>query len=97
MKLIAADIIKTTGVDDGQSLERILTPLSRKLFLVYEYVDSDLHKFISHMKPLSKERARSIITQLLSGLTYLHENSIIHRDLKPSNILINVSGEVKVR
>lgn len=30
----------------------------------------------------------TFISQLIYGLSYLHENSIIHRDIKPSNLFL---------
>jgi mitogen-activated protein kinase kinase kinase 1 len=38
------------------------------------------------------------MTQIASGLAYLHQNDIIHRDLKPSNLFVNFTerGEVDV-
>jgi eukaryotic-like serine/threonine-protein kinase len=40
--------------------------------------------------------ALSHITQVLSALTYAHENGVIHRDIKPSNVMITPQGIVKL-
>jgi ABC-type multidrug transport system fused ATPase/permease subunit len=38
----------------------------------------------------------SIMTQLLDGLGYAHEQGVIHRDIKPANIIIMGNGKLKV-
>ena len=40
------------------------------------------------MKNVDPKEVRSIITQILIGLEYIHKKDIIHRDIKPPNILI---------
>ena len=35
------------------------------------------------------EHISDIMTQLMSGLKYLHERNVIHRDIKPANVLIS--------
>lgn len=47
---------------------------------------------------LPEKEARTIVTQVLSGLQYLNTkpHSVIHYDLKPANILFDGVGEVKL-
>ncbi|OJA08342.1 hypothetical protein AZE42_07126 [Rhizopogon vesiculosus] len=41
--------------------------------------------------------AKSLIFQILTGVTFLHETArIAHRDIKPSNILLTLSGRVQL-
>ena len=37
----------------------------------------------------TEAQTRSIMSQVIQGLDYLHSHSILHRDLKLSNILLN--------
>jgi len=41
--------------------------------------------------------AKSLMFQILSAVTFLHETArIAHRDIKPSNILLTLSGRVQL-
>ncbi|KAI8894348.1 kinase domain-containing protein [Globomyces pollinis-pini] len=61
-----------------------------QVFIVMEYADQDLYKFMKSQQPvpLSKYHTKSFLKQLLTGVAELHKFGIIHRDLKPQNILI---------
>ena len=47
----------------------------------------DLFDRIVEAKTFNEAQAAEVMTQILSGLTYLHSKKIIHRDIKPENIL----------
>ncbi|PJF16752.1 Pho85p [Paramicrosporidium saccamoebae] len=81
----------------------------KKLTLVFEYLDSDLKKYLDTTNPppsegevvveLSKdyrELVKGFLYQLLQGVAYCHESLVLHRDLKPQNLLVSRRGELKI-
>lgn len=46
--------------------------------------------------PLSADRVRWVLADLLGALTAAHEAGILHRDIKPGNVLITASGTAKL-
>ena len=71
------------------------------VFMVMEYVENDLKGLMDQMAESSVPRftvpeVKAFMLQLLSGMSYLHENWIMHRDLKMSNILVTNSGDLKI-
>jgi len=51
------------------------------LYLIFEYVDTDLHKIFLSPQYLSNEHVKIFLYQMLKGLKYLESASVIHRDL----------------
>lgn len=71
-----------------------------KLYLVFEYAETDLKKYLTTLrkekKTLSKSQVRSFSYQLTSALDYCHSVGVLHRDLKPQNILITKNNQIKL-
>lgn len=65
----------------------------RKLYLVFECMDTDLYQYAKNRK-LSLLEIKRIFRQIVEAVDYCHENLVFHRDLKPQNILINKTGEI---
>eukprot|EP00825_Cyclidium_porcatum_P020675 TRINITY_DN23337_c0_g1_i1.p1 TRINITY_DN23337_c0_g1~~TRINITY_DN23337_c0_g1_i1.p1 ORF type:complete len:363 (+),score=49.90 TRINITY_DN23337_c0_g1_i1:147-1235(+) len=69
---------------------------SRKMYLVFEFVDKDLKRYLDQNQVIDGATAKSIMYQLLQGVYYCHANRTMHRDLKPQNILISNDKIVKI-
>ncbi|XP_064396747.1 cyclin-dependent kinase 2-like [Halichondria panicea] len=71
----------------------------RKLFLVFEYLDYDLKKYMDTNLPnggMPLEYAKSYTYQILEGVQFCHSHRVLHRDLKPQNLLVNAHGVIKL-
>ncbi|GHA54909.1 protein kinase [Photobacterium aphoticum] len=68
-------------------------------YLVMEYIDGEtLEEVILRSRPrgLSFQKAMSILEQVISALTYAHQQGVVHADLKPSNIMLTREGVIKI-
>ncbi|XP_053347338.1 mitogen-activated protein kinase 15 [Clarias gariepinus] len=68
----------------------------KDIYLVFEYMDTDLHAVIKKGSLLKDIHKRYIMYQLLKATKYLHSGNVIHRDQKPSNILLDADCFVKL-
>ncbi|EQC34353.1 CMGC/MAPK protein kinase [Saprolegnia diclina VS20] len=68
----------------------------KDLYLVFEFVDTDLHKLIMSPQYLTTRHIQLFLYQLLCGLKYVHSANVIHRDMKPANILLNEDCTLKI-
>ena len=81
-------------------LEVIYEPRDRRLYLVFEYMETDLRDY--YIKKLDKDKAiplfqvKSFIFQILKGIKFCHLRRVMHRDLKPMNILLSDEGVIKI-
>lgn len=68
-------------------------------YIVTEFCEEgSLDKFLlkNSDQKLDEFRVWKIVTEVLFGLNFLHENGILHLDLKPANIFINFEGSLKI-
>ncbi|RWR83019.1 putative serine/threonine-protein kinase [Cinnamomum micranthum f. kanehirae] len=67
------------------------------LYLVFDFMQSDLAKIISHPdRRLTEPQVKCYMQQLLAGLQHCHERRVLHRDIKGSNLLIDKNGTLKI-
>ncbi|KAK2886892.1 hypothetical protein QQF64_014198 [Cirrhinus molitorella] len=68
----------------------------KDIYLVFEFMDTDLHAVIKKGNLLKDIHKRYVMYQLLKATKYLHSGNVIHRDQKPSNILLDSDCFVKL-
>ncbi|PSS18753.1 hypothetical protein M430DRAFT_19349 [Amorphotheca resinae ATCC 22711] len=67
------------------------------IFLVLDFLEHDLKTLLEDMnEPFLNSEVKTLLLQLTSGVSYLHDNWILHRDLKTSNLLLNNRGVLKI-
>jgi 5'-AMP-activated protein kinase catalytic alpha subunit len=65
--------------------------------LITEYVSGgELFDFIVKHQRVKDSLAAKFISQIISGVEYLHKLNIVHRDLKPENLLLDENNNVKI-
>uniref|UniRef100_A0AC35TLU8 Mitogen-activated protein kinase n=1 Tax=Rhabditophanes sp. KR3021 TaxID=114890 RepID=A0AC35TLU8_9BILA len=69
---------------------------NKDIYLVFEYMEADLHNVIKKGTILKDIHKQYIMCQLFRAIRFLHSGNVLHRDLKPSNILLDTDCRVKL-
>ena len=64
--------------------------------MIMEYVDGPDLKWYLVNRPWNLQERIHIVSEICSGLQYLHDQKIIHHDIKPANILFTRTGTAKL-
>ena len=78
-------------------LEVVVGRRAESVFLAFECCSFDLARLIdTTTKSFSPGEIKSMMTELLEAVCYIHANLIMHRDLKMSNLLLTADGALKL-
>lgn len=64
--------------------------------LELEYMDSNLRQYMEKNKNMTSEEIKCLTYQLLSGISYCHENDVMHRAIIPEHVLIHQGKHLKL-
>jgi serine/threonine-protein kinase len=68
-----------------------------RFYLVQEFIAGDtLTNLVKKQGPLSSDRVREILIDILPILDFIHSRGILHRDLKPDNIILRSADNKSV-
>ncbi|PAV72029.1 hypothetical protein WR25_22461 [Diploscapter pachys] len=68
----------------------------RDIYLIFEYMEADLHNVIKKGTILKDVHKQYIMCQLFRAIRFLHSGNVLHRDLKPSNVLLDADCRAKL-
>uniref|UniRef100_A0A7S0VD35 Mitogen-activated protein kinase n=1 Tax=Polytomella parva TaxID=51329 RepID=A0A7S0VD35_9CHLO len=93
------EVMFLQDLNSHENIIRLLNVLKaendRDLYLVFEYMETDLHAVI-RANILEEVHKQYIMYQLFKSLKYMHSGELLHRDIKPSNLLLNSDCQVKL-
>jgi formylglycine-generating enzyme required for sulfatase activity len=86
-KMSHPNIIKVTDlIDEGGTVA-----------FVMEYIEGEtLKEYLDRKGRLKDDEIKTLFTQMLDAVCYVHQQSLVHRDIKPSNFMIDRNGKIKL-
>jgi serine/threonine protein kinase len=86
-KMSHPNIIKVNDlIDDGDTVA-----------FVMEHIEGEtLKEHLERKGKLNDDEIKTIFSQMLEAVGYVHEQNLVHRDIKPSNFMIKQKGQVKL-
>uniref|UniRef100_A0A8C7DCX7 non-specific serine/threonine protein kinase n=1 Tax=Oncorhynchus kisutch TaxID=8019 RepID=A0A8C7DCX7_ONCKI len=66
-----------------------------QLYIVMEAATTDLQK-IQEVNSIPIGQAKTMFSQIVSAVNYLHQHNIVHRDMKCENVLLTWDNKVKI-
>jgi len=74
-----------------------LLVFDRMFVVMYRYAENgSLGQSLEAFGGLDEKLVASYVTQILSGLDYIHRNGVVHYDIRADNILTTGDGKVKL-
>jgi len=92
LEALSNEILISSGVEN-ENLVKILdlTYIDKDKYIVYEFCNGgDLRRYLRYFKRFEEIYVQYFMSQILNGLSELHNKKIIHHDIKPENVLVEL-------
>ena len=92
LEALSNEILISSGVEN-ENLVKILdlTYIEKDRYIVYEFCNGgDLRRYLRYFKRFDEKHVQYFMSQILNGLSELHNKKIIHHDIKPENVLVEL-------
>ena len=73
------------------------SPTNNVAYIAFQLLECDLRQYLNRHGAFAGAGLCDAVSQVASGIAFLHTNGIIHRDLKPQNILVSTSRSAGVK
>ena len=101
------NIVNIREIVMGESLSQYRAPFpfgrvleytdAVRVYIVMDFIEHDLKALMEDMRePFLQSEIKTLMLQLLSATSLMHDLWIVHRDLKTSNLLMTNRGMIKI-
>ena len=71
--------------------------IERRPSIVLEFLNGgSIFDLVNETGPFSEDLCRSLFSQLIEAIQYIHSKNISHLDIKPENILVSLTSGLKI-
>jgi len=67
-----------------------------ELWVAMEYMEGGSLTEVIDNNIMNEGQIAAVASQVLEGLSFLHQRKIVHRDIKSDNVLLDINGEIKL-
>jgi len=67
-----------------------------ELWVAMEYMEGGSLTEVIDNNIMNESQIAAVASQVLEGLSFLHQRKIVHRDIKSDNVLLDIYGEIKL-
>uniref|UniRef100_A0A4W5RJH2 non-specific serine/threonine protein kinase n=1 Tax=Hucho hucho TaxID=62062 RepID=A0A4W5RJH2_9TELE len=89
-------LLREVRHDNIVHVHKLIEVCNGRLYIVMEAATTDLLQKIQEVNSIPIVQAKTMFSQIVSAVNFLHQNNIVHRDMKCKNVLLTRDNQVKI-